>query len=212
MEIYRHEWLSARRDYPEEGRTFLKEKFQRISSWLIRHDKEWFLQNLPPLKKVGTFIPASQIDWKSRDSQLAEAVKLSALCLKVVSGRPVRITKTLIANNLDNINLKLWLFYNKKMLIFRLPLTANALDEVVETLEDFAIRRIHWKANQLREEGIYVTKLQFLRKVGIQNSSFQLLPKIQIAIESAMELFEPFRAFKSEQTLGDEESISTNLK
>ncbi|MGV0107580.1 TnsD family Tn7-like transposition protein [Nostoc sp. DSM 114160] len=149
LEIYRNEWLSARRDYPEEGRSFLSKKFGRIYSWLYKNDRLWLVDNFPPLKKVDKSIAASRIDWESRDYQLLEAVKLSALNLKNASERPVRITKTAVANNLGDMNLKQWLICSKKMLLSKLPLTAKALDEVVETKESFSIRKNFWDANRL---------------------------------------------------------------
>lgn len=64
-----------------------------------------------------------------------------------MEGRPIQITVTVIARDLDKKEL-----LQKKKHLDKLPLTKKVLDVVVETRIQFAIRRVGWAAACFREE------------------------------------------------------------
>jgi hypothetical protein len=140
---YRNEWLSALQENPRESRSKLKSDFGRVRSWLNRHDKEWFADHQPPARKRMESITASE--WEAIDQEIVEQVRQAAVQIKNKSGPPVRVTKHSIEKLI------------RRPAIFRtrgryLPGSLNALGEVVETYDAYAIRRLIWKAQITQNE------------------------------------------------------------
>lgn len=182
LETYRSEWLCARNRYPNLGRTFLQNTFRRIHSWLYINDREWLIEHLPPRQQKEA--ASSFVNWENRDAQLAEAVKASAQRLRNIAGYPTRITKTAIANELEQPNLA-------KGTLDKLPLTAMVLAEEVETLEEFAIRRIWWARDYYRQENVHPTLWQLKKLAGL-SSETAALPQVDAAIDAAVQSLEHY--------------------
>lgn len=87
------------------------------------------------------------MDWGSRDAELAEAVRLSAIKLYKQEGRPNQVTIAAISRELGQLALI-------QKHLDKLPLTAKVLTDVVETRESFAMRRIDWVASCYTEENV----------------------------------------------------------
>ncbi len=139
FESYRNEWLSLLQENPNASRSVLQSKASRVSCWLRRHDSEWLEAHLPPPRKNNG---SPCIDWGSRDVQLAEAVRQSAIHLKTATGRPTKITIRAIGRDINKLKLI-------QTQLNKLPLTAQALDEVVETQEEYRVRFNGWAAECL---------------------------------------------------------------
>ncbi|MBD1808116.1 TniQ family protein [Microcoleus sp. FACHB-SPT15] len=134
LEIYRNEWLSLLNENPDASRTSLRRQADHIYGWLRRRDSEWLEAHLPqPRKNNGS----RSVDWESRDVQLAKAVRQSAIRLKSATGCLVKITKRAISKDINQIGV-IQNYLNK------LPLTAQALNEVVETREEYVVRYTRW--------------------------------------------------------------------
>jgi hypothetical protein len=208
LKIYRSKWIDAIEEYPGAGRSFLCKKFKRIYSWLYRHDKEWLIAHLPSPQKIESSLKslrASRVDWKSLDTQLAEAVKLSALALKNTATRPVRVTKIAIANDLGRLSLGKWIIIPKKRQFDKLPLTANALAEAIETPEEVAIRKIWWVTNCYRKERIHPTRSQLRKRSGV-NSEIAQLAQVKNALDAAWQSLEPLKIIGSAEILPSDEA------
>ncbi|MBD1932268.1 MULTISPECIES: TnsD family Tn7-like transposition protein [Cyanophyceae] len=176
LESYRMAWLEAVKENPHIGRTALERMFQRIHAWLYVHDKKWLKAHLPPCKTRVVFSP--QVDWKKRDHELATAAKFSAQGLKTSLGRPVKLTKTAIASDLGQLKL----IEQQKD---KLPRTTKALEELAETREEFAVRRIQWASKCFRQENVYPTRWQLLRQAGIRPDLAEV-PQVKEAITVAL--------------------------
>lgn len=181
LQTYRQAWLEAITENPNIGRTALERMFQRIYAWLYVHDKKWLKAHLPPCKKRVVFPP--QVDWKKRDQELATAAKFSAQHLKTAPGRPIKLTKTAIASDLGQLRL----IEQQKD---KLPETTKALEELAETREEFAIRRIQWASKCFREENVYPKQWQLLRQAGIRPDLAEV-PQVKEAIATALASLEP---------------------
>jgi hypothetical protein len=179
LENYRSQWLSIREQNPELGRTTLIKKFNRIHSWLREHDSEWLEAHKPLPQKCGGI--RRIVDWSRRDAEFAEAVRLSASRLKSIPGRPVRITRSAIGKEL----------YQEEVLkkfLDRLSLTANVLTEIVETREDFAIRRVEWAAECFRQQNISPAWSQIVLLSGVY--ALRAVPQVKKAIDTALQSLE----------------------
>ena len=126
----------------------LRARFPQTYSWLSRNDAEWLKQHTTEKRNsvkecTNTLMP--QTSKTSKDFQLAEAVRKAAHYLKDTQERPVRISAAAIRIHLGKPHLL-------RFPIKKLPLTALALKEVVETYEMFAIRRIWWTVDLFLQE------------------------------------------------------------
>ncbi len=175
--VYRDSWLIILKENPTANRSSLERKFGRIFSWLKKNDKEWLQNNLPyPVRKKPT--PVRVVDWTERDIRLSQEIKNIALLLSSAAGRPVRITKAAIQKRLETpIQLR------KKYLI-NLPLTVAAFAEVTESFTDFAIRRINWAANCLREDQTSPTRTVLMTRAGVW--PIKHIKEVSTAIDAAL--------------------------
>ncbi|MBW4662367.1 MAG: TnsD family transposase [Drouetiella hepatica Uher 2000/2452] len=177
LENYRAEWLTARSENLTSRRTKLKNQFQRVYTWLRRNDRQWLESNLPPKQQINS--PSLRVDWSNRDSELAEAARLSATSLYKQEGRPNQVTVAAIARELGQLAL-----IQKHP--DKLPLTSDVLANVVETRESFALRRIDWVVHCYREERVCPQRWQLIRRAGLR-PELAKLESIHEAINSALE-------------------------
>jgi hypothetical protein len=116
-----------------------------------------------PVQKPVT----STVDWASRDQTLALAVSQAAHRLKSQSKPLVRVCRKAIGQSIDAADP---LEVSAHQLMFRhlgrLPQTARVLEAVIESHEQFAIRRLEWVAAHYRQQGIRPTRSQLLREGG----------------------------------------------
>jgi hypothetical protein len=177
-ETYRRVWLDTLKDNPGITRTVLQQcLIPKVYNWLYVHDKKWLMAHQPPSRRgVG---PTIQIDWESRDAQIAEEVKLSAARLKRSLVRPVRVSVQAIRRDIAPMALMQYKTYPS-----RFPQTTNALSEVVETRIDFAIRRVRWAADCLFQKDTLPTRRQLALRAGM-DSRVQGIPEIKKAIDDA---------------------------
>jgi hypothetical protein len=180
LDSYRMAWLEAVKENPHVGRTTLERMFQRIYSWLYIYDKQWLQAHLPLRKRRVKFSP--QVDWNQRDIELAAAARQSAQRLQSFSERPTKVTKTAIASDLGQLKL----IQQQKD---KLPRTTKALEELAETREKFAIRRIQWASKCFREENVYPKRWQLLRQAGISPDLAEV-PQVKEAITAALEFLD----------------------
>ena len=144
----RKAWLEAVKQSPEANRTRLqREVAPQVYSWLRTHDSDWLREHMPPPFK-RTKSAREIVDWKGRDITLENEVREAADRLKRAQGKPVQITVTAIARELDRNELLL-----KRKHLAKLPLTRQTLGEVAETRPQFALRRLRWAADCFRDEG-----------------------------------------------------------
>jgi hypothetical protein len=69
----------------------------------------------------------------------------------------------------------------------KLPLTAVALDEVVETREEFAVRRVRYIGETFPQEYIYATRWRLIRQAGVARLVAD--PRVKAAIDAAFERY-----------------------
>ncbi|MBN3879588.1 MULTISPECIES: TnsD family transposase [unclassified Nostoc] len=183
LENYRQELLSLLNENPESGRRALATKCPRVYGWLRKHDFEWLEAHLPPPQTKTKKKLSSSPDWAIRDSQLADAVKAIALQFKNIPGSPKRITKKAI-----------WRLLNKSSLLkchlHELPLTAKVMSEVIETHEEFSIRKIQWVAECYRQQNVQPQRHQFVNKFSSSYSRSIPNPILDKAIDDAMRSLE----------------------
>ena len=98
--------------------------------------------------------------------------------LQNAPGRPVQVTKTAIGRALGAVTLL-------QQKLFKMPLTAQALAGVVETREQYAIRRVWWAADLFLEDGLLPRPWQLISRANV----YRLIGKTEIktVIEAAIQ-------------------------
>lgn len=180
LEMNRLAWLSLREENPEAGGKLLRSLLPRVYMWLYKNDREWLKAYMPPRKQT---VSPSRIDWESRDTQWAIAAKLSAERLKNAPERPVQITVAAIARDIGQLA-------NIQKHLDKLPLTAQVLAEVVETREQFAIRRVEYAAEHFRQESICPQRWELVRRAGLR-PDMEAAQQVKEAIAAALDSLDP---------------------
>jgi hypothetical protein len=130
---------------------------------LMKEDRE-YLNSMIPLRPNRP-IP---INWAERDSDLAQKVSIAAEAIRNQPGKPVRVTKMKIAQSLEAKNQIL-------NLSPRLSETKAVLGKMVESREDFAIRRLIWAKEFFVDKKESPRWWELVIKAGVEKS---LTPRV----------------------------------
>lgn len=112
-------------------------------------------------------------------------MKASATRIKNAQGRPKWVTSASISRDTG-------LSLSNGRILTKLPLTSRLLEEVVETAETFAVRRVWWVAEQYKQENTYPTRSKFVKRLGLSGQMLQK-PQVNLAIDNALEILHPSR-------------------
>jgi len=178
LEAYQVTWLSAMQEDPSAEMKELRNKIPGVYIWLYRNDGIWLSEHTPQGQKKGKQ-QSCCLDWEKRDMQLAEEVKGAVLRLKNLPGRPVHVTVSAIGREIGRLALL-------QQHLDRLPRTAKALDELIETRESFAVRRVRWVAEQYRQDHMHPTRWELVKKAGIERVA--MLPAVKEAVEAELQV------------------------
>ncbi|KEI94811.1 TnsD family Tn7-like transposition protein [Clostridium botulinum] len=169
MEIYKLNILKAMKTNLTLSRTEIREMCKKEYIYLYRMDKEWLFSVLP--QKVKKDDHRKKVDWDKRDKEILELIKVKhkKLLNKEV---PIRITKSSIGKAAG-------VLVTLEKNINNLPKTEKYLNEIIETVQDFQIRRCKKITDDKfkNEENIKLWQIQ--RIAGIRTKDFE---KIKVEI------------------------------
>lgn len=174
---YRTNWLKAVESNEGKSKTEIRKIAQAEYAWLYRHDREWLDTNSPkPLKRRK--YSDNRVDWAKRDNEIAEKVKeVANEELNNPLKKPERLTISSIGKKIGELSL-LQKHLNK------LPKTKKLLGDVIESIEEFQIRRVKYVAQQIREREELVREWMIVREAGLRPGYSE---KVKQAIEAEME-------------------------
>jgi hypothetical protein len=173
----RSKWLSAMKPHRKITLKALRHKLPREYAWLLQNDAEWLEAHKPRPKRRR--LSTASVDWKRRDAEYAVAVRAAASRIKDAPGRPVQVTRTAIGRALGAISLL-------RQKLHRMPLTAQVLAGVVETREQYAVRRVWWAADFYCQEDVLPREWQLVTKANVY--SLRGVPAVKCAVEGAMNI------------------------
>lgn len=178
---YHSQWERAVEENPGASRGTIANKIRTAYGWLIKYDREWFEKNAPArLKSPG---PPPLNDWDKRDIEMAAEARTAYERLMNASGRAIRASRTAIAREMGQLG-AVYKSANK------LPLTNKALDELGESVEAYAIRRIWWAAERFREENVRANHWKLLTRAAV-NNCIAKMPEIKAAFQAAVASLDP---------------------
>jgi Tn7-like transposition protein D/TniQ len=177
----REQMLQAMKENPTASRSELARLAPIAYGWLLGHDREWVEASLPaPRPHIKS---PSRIDWNRRDAEFAAEARTTAERLKQTPGRPIRVSKSLIAQEIGLLPI----IFSKA---HHLPLTKAILEEISESLDDWAVRRIQWAAECFRQAGQRPTSGQVLKRAVVTRKKTRKKSALQAALDAAMRTFE----------------------
>jgi hypothetical protein len=175
----RAKWIAAMRQSPKITLKALRRQHPREYAWLLQHDPEWLKRHSPHSGRRAR--STSGVNWKKRDAEYAVAVRAAATRLKNTHGRPVQVTKTAIGRATGAITLL-------QQKLHKMPLTDQVLASVVETQEQYAVRRVWWAADLYCQEGVLPREWQLIMRANVY--SLRDNSEVKCALDEAMKMFE----------------------
>lgn len=188
----RKEWLHLIELHSQEGTTALirrRKNARTVYNWLNKLDREWLLSHLPPKKMPqrtkahlrATFRSTKEIPDRGRreerDAITAQTTRLAAHQITSAPGEPRRVTRSQLEKAAPYVG---WLLSRPN----DFPLTAKSFQEVIETREAFALRRVQWALQRYQEERTQPTRKDFI--VGAKVKKALDIPSVQVAIDAAL--------------------------
>ena len=153
-------WLELQRENLKLSKTGIRKLAPDVYVWLYRRDRIWLNSNSPKLKKPKASV--NRVDWNIRDKQILVQVK-NAVEQLLKEEKPVRITVGRVGSSL-----RLKELFDKHL--DKLPLTRTYLESVIETVEDFQIRRVQWAVEELDRQGEEVMEWKILKLAGLREN------------------------------------------
>jgi len=159
LQQYRQQLLEGIQRYPYDSRTQIRERFQREYIYLYRHDKEWLFKQLPNIRTREK--PKATVDWEVREREYC--VKVKRLYKELIMlDKPVRITISIVGKRLGILS-------NLEKHLDKLPQTKKLLNDVIETIQQFQIRRCSKIIDQMLQEQETV-RLWKVQRIGAVKS------------------------------------------
>lgn len=158
LRTYRARWDSVMRRSPKLTLKALRRKRPREYAWLLQNDPEWLKRHSPRSRRRAR--PAPGLDWKRRDAEYAVTVRAAAERIRNAPDRTAQVTRTAIGRALGATTLL-------RLKISNLPLTAQVLAGVVETREQYAVRRVWWAADLYCQEDALPREWQLVMRANV---------------------------------------------
>ncbi|MGI0484865.1 TnsD family Tn7-like transposition protein [Pantanalinema rosaneae CENA516] len=115
------------------------------------------------------------MDWQTRDEQILAQVRAIVQEL-LATEKPIRITVSRVAKEIGQLALI-------EQHLNQMLLTKAYLDSVVESVEDYQIRRVRWAAEILDRRGERVESWKVVRLAGLRPDYSE---KVEQAIDQAV--------------------------
>jgi len=155
----RTEWLSLQQQHPNLSKTELRTLKPALYARLYRNDRVWLDKHSPKPSKKKT--RNNRVDWNQRDLEVLAKVQHAVCRILESDEKPKRLTvsrigaiagvRSLLEKHLDH-----------------LPETKKYLEQVVESEEQYRLRKIQWAIEGLRRQGEPLQEWKVLRKAGIR--------------------------------------------
>jgi Tn7-like transposition protein D/TniQ protein len=163
---HREQWLILVREFPGESRTFLLRKRRKLYRWLDLHDNAWLIAHSPPRKKRQSALSRrvklqalgkAIEDKENCDIRTAERVSSVARSLKMPSDTPKKVTFQAILKEVPEL-------IGVRSRPKDYPRTRRVLKEVLETKEEYGLRKIEGTLQKYLEERICPGKWLFIKR------------------------------------------------
>jgi hypothetical protein len=165
LKEYKEVILRAVKAKPIATRNEIRVMCKKEYIYIYRRDKQWLLDNLT--EKIKRMQHKALVDWNKRDEELLLIVKSSYEEL-INSNDAIRITK-------GNIGRSKGILSDLEKNLDKLPKTKEYLGEIIETVEEFQIRRCRRIIKNKMGKGEEIRLWEIQRIAGIRSQTFNNL-------------------------------------
>jgi len=162
---HRHTWNTLREQHIQASKTALRRCAPATYSWLYRYDLAWLTQHSPPVQKP--VYVNNRVDWQARDEQILVQVQEAVKGLLAVE-KPLRITVSRVAKAIGQLTLI-------EQHLDQMPMTKDYLGSVIESIEDYQIRRVRWAVKLLNGRGEEVILWKVVRLAGLRPNAVEVI-------------------------------------
>lgn len=154
LERTKEEWQEIQNDNPNLSRNQLRKLKPALYNRLVKYDRQWLLSHSKAMGEIK-----ENIDWVKRDKELL--IQVQAIVESMHTGRPEHVQWHSIGGRLG---INGWFGKNRN----RLPLVKEYLENHIETMQEFHLRRIDWAIKELEYENEVITPNKLLEKAGVK--------------------------------------------
>ncbi|WP_163528059.1 TnsD family Tn7-like transposition protein [Halobacillus ihumii] len=155
----RAKWLRLQQQYSTLSITELRKVDQALYTWLYRHDQQWLDRHSPRQKSKPS--ENYRVDWPKRDQEVLKEVQTAVQQLHSIR-KPIHINIGRIGKQTGRLALL-------ERHLEKMPETKAYLKQVVETREQFQMRRVKWAAQQLSQGQEEVVEWKIQRLAGLRD-------------------------------------------
>lgn len=161
---YSEDILLFIRNNPNCTRTEIRKALSKQYMWFYRNSKSWLDDNLPKVKLPLEMKQNKnlRVDWNKRDIEIYLKVRNSYKEI-MRSPKSIRITKSILGNRLGIS--ALLDYYIKK-----LPRTEKYLSKIIETVEEFQIRRVKKICRIMKHQNHEIKQWKVIRLAGLRKT------------------------------------------
>lgn len=170
--VYRALWREALESNPHATLNDVIKTAKKAYSWLKRHDRDWLKEHHPALpsrsnnKRLLKSIEQIQQDHYSQiDADLAKAVRKIAEEIYTRPDFPTQVTRRILIGQIGEVALT----KRSDVTLNNLPITSQAIKEVLETDISYIWRKLRWTVQSILTEEAYPAFYIFLRRARISS-------------------------------------------
>jgi hypothetical protein len=151
-------WENARKLHPDFSVSKLRRLKGAVYTWLYRNDRLWLQSHRPG--RIPPKQPERRVDWNARDLEFSVQIERIAGIIKHNQEPLVKVSVKNIAKQLGATVL------TRKLNL--LPQTRAKLNAVVESKDEFAIRRLRFAAERLKQRGERLVAWRLVKTAGLK--------------------------------------------
>lgn len=174
---YRNKWIELMNMYPQKLKYELVEIDKTLASWLYKFDNDWFEKNSPNSKKSS--YDKCKLDWSIRDEEFVKKAKVIVENIQNDTENPKRITKSRIYKLLGAET-------SISKNLSKMPKTEHYIDNNIESIQQFRVRKIKLKIENLINEG---EKITFTKLLGGMPLNSEEKKEIKALIRNELEKY-----------------------
>ncbi|MCB2353136.1 TnsD family Tn7-like transposition protein [Clostridium estertheticum] len=138
----------------------VRESLNKQYMWLYKNDREWFGNNMPKKQNTNGNNNNNPAPWNDRDNKTLELL-INEDNMLITSNDNARITKSLLGRKIGMLGML-------EKNLDKLPKTQEYLSEIIESVEDFQIRRVNNICLKTYENGQILAKWKIIRQAGLR--------------------------------------------
>ncbi|MRX56495.1 hypothetical protein GJU41_21335 [Bacillus idriensis] len=161
IERKKQEWQFLMNSNVELSITEIRKENPALYAYLYRNDRAWLMSKSP--KKSYKRQIRNRINWEYRDAEIVGLIN-EAIKSLLKNNKPVYISISRIGKEISKLALL-------QKHLDKLPDTKQLLSEIIETRDEFQVRRVQWACNQIIDKGDKLIEWKIRRIAGLNDKT-----------------------------------------